>query len=347
MDIKQTSSENAEILVSDLINLHCGDTLTELNLALFEPYHDFFDSLNNPFKKVENLTLNGYVKTLDSPSLTFDQLFPVMKNLSFDIKANVLMISNIDHEFANLKHLSLSVLLSYDFGPRMHDCLKTLIGKNPQIQSLTLVYSKRDLMKFIAENLPKLEHLKLLWKYDYDEPNAYDIHFDHVKTLSVQYLEKVFGERETNAPRNLHFNNIEELETESFNGRSETWLDLVERSTKSKKLSIEKGALYDSTFVHLISIAPNLVEFSARVRNRLRDYKMVDFIRSHAQLEKVHWSRTIGFQESVEPLRREIGDQWTIETVGSQYIFLAKTLIFVLNKNVEINATEDIESRCN
>ena len=324
LDIKQISSENAEILVSDLINLHCGDTLTELNVELFESNDDFFNGLNKPFKKVENITLNGYFKTLDSSTLTFNELFPVMQNLSFDINANVLDANNFDHEFKNLKHLSLSVSLSREFGERMHGHIKTLIGKNPQIQSLTLVHSKRDLLKFVAENLPKLERLKLFWAYDYNASDAYDIHFDHVKSLAVEYLGKVFGERQTNAPKNLFFNNIEALETESFNGRSETWLDLVSRSTKLKKLHIGKGALYDNTFVQLISIAPKLVDFSARVRNRLTDIKMLDFIRNHAQLEKVHWSRTIGFQSTAEFLRQEIGDQWTIEADESQDILLER-----------------------
>lgn len=323
LDIKQISNKNAEILVGDLINLRCGDTLTELNVELFESQDDFFNGLSRPFEKVENVTLNGYIKTLDSSTLTFNELFPVMKNLSFDINADVLDANSFGHEFKSLTHLSLIVTLSREYGERMHGHLKTLIGENPQIQSLTLIHCKRDLLKFIAENLPKLERLKLFWAYDNDETDAYDIHFDHVKTLAVEYLGRVFGERQTNAPKNLFFNNVEALETESFNGRWQTWMDFVSRSTKLKKLHIWKGALYDGAFVELISIAPNLVDFSARVRNRLRDIKMLNFIRNHTQLETVHWSRTIGFQPTAEYLRQEIGDQWSI-SAESQDIFLER-----------------------
>lgn len=68
--------------ITDLINLHCADSLTELTVDIIEPRKEYFGDLTS-FTRLETLQLQGPLQSLDSPTHKFNERFPALKNLIF------------------------------------------------------------------------------------------------------------------------------------------------------------------------------------------------------------------------------------------------------------------------
>lgn len=124
----------------------------------------------------------------------------------------------------------------------MIENFKKLIAKNPRIKSLYSLYSEREFIKFISENLRELDELKLRWKEDSHIPDLEDVHFESVKILSIGTIDcRGWNGRVVaiSAPKNMYFKNIESLQAHSFYTNSNSWMDLVANATQLRTLHIE------------------------------------------------------------------------------------------------------------
>lgn len=203
----------------EFINLYCSKTLRQFEVhGSVIPDEYFFDNFTQPFDQVENLTFFGYFERSNGIKFTLSEWFPSLRRLI--IRATQTDMSFVNENFPHLEHFD-AVISSYNFSNRMTDTVfRKMIKNNRQIKSLRLQYSNHDLMKFIADELPKLENLKLVYHKEYASDDIkYSVKFDRVKRFVMKYGTAY------SMPRNVSFNNLIEFVTDAMPKNSSSWLD--------------------------------------------------------------------------------------------------------------------------
>lgn len=135
------------------------------------------------------LKLEEVFGDLNNEHLKFTEMFPALTQLTLKYFKSE-SPSWMEQTFPNLMHLDTVINFS-DMGMNEKNFRK-FIKNNAQMNKLNLLIhttsKSLDLLQFIAEQLPQLEHLQLR-EYNEDNDNAnldINIHFEHLKTLIVQ-----------------------------------------------------------------------------------------------------------------------------------------------------------------
>lgn len=146
------------IEVSRLINLYCADTLVEFDITNL--YNDFFEPMSKPFKMIEEVSVRGKFHRLGSLTLTFDELFPVMRHLSVKY-VQIVDKSSSDRQFLRLQHVDILISRLDDSTLVREIDVENMLRKNPQIRNLTLRHSSLKLLEAVNKYLPNLKQLQL------------------------------------------------------------------------------------------------------------------------------------------------------------------------------------------
>lgn len=313
LEIKQYSRNNRggdKHIINDLINYYCCESLTQLSLDINE--EDFFEPMRKPFINVKRLSIEGDFKTLNSKFLSFSELFPAINILN--LKSPTLFdASCIDSKFNQLQTLAVN-MLDYNYPNYILETdIKKLILKNPQIRDLTLMYDSRSFLRFISENLPNLEVLKLAF---YDESNSNDeeeIRFENVKIFIMENCLDI------SAPKNIVFENLEEFETGYYSTAGHAWMELVANTNKLKKLRITGSALSRQELEIFVRIPTNITWLSARLAPGIPNECIINLVKNNQQLNHVHWEKTeLGLRGyAMKQLHNELTDNWVINESNS------------------------------
>lgn len=297
----------------EFINLYCSKTLRQFEVhgsVIAEEY--FFDNFTQPFDQVENLTFFGYFKRSNGIKFTLNELFPLLSR--FIIRATQTDMSFVNENFPHLEHFD-AVISSYDFPDRMTDAVfRKMIKNNRQIKSLRLQYSTHDLLKFISDELSKLQNLKLVYYEEYASDDIKNsINFDSVKRFVMKYGTTY------SMPRNVSFNNLIEFVTDAMPKNSSKWLDFVTQNNSIEKLTLNGRYIEKDEFERITTHNVNLLEFHGIFKLNINHNSVVDFIKNGKRLEKITFEfvatedlGTEAFFEIMKVLENNFSEIWSI-----------------------------------
>lgn len=286
------------------INLYCSESLTDLQLSILKP-GNMVDAFKKPFQNVNNLTIFYELNQFDNSHLTFTEIFPALRYLTFhSFRAERCTWAN--QTFPHLEYLNTGMV---NYSGISTDSFQELIRNNPQIRwlivDMSFVKDGLKLLQFIAEHLPELERLEIL---GCGETNTDNIHFEHLKTLIVHSMGYT-------VPVNTTFGQLEELQTASaFGQTSDRWMTLVKNQQSLKKLSVNQF-MKNSDILQIANANSNLVELTYKCGCRfarhnygtqynqipecscdVREESIVHLIESNEHLQLIHlysgWAAT-------------------------------------------------------
>lgn len=301
---------NSAKTIYKLINLHCSETLTELHIS--NTLTNIFDAFEKPFKIVENLLLEGSFDKLDNSNYGFNELFPSMRFL----KCGVMSTYNtkwINNRFEHLEyvHAHLNDQASVYAGRFRAYELEQLIRSNPQIKNLTLKYVNPKLLKFIADQLPRIENLQL---ENYDEFNdngveSYCFHFEHMKSFSMRSSSH-------SMPVNISFGNLLSMHVNSCPVICSRWIEFVERSRSLKKFS--RISITKAEILRISSANLNFNEISFECDEDIQPNDIVGLIEGVKDLKKIILKIRSGWilNEMVDVLGKIFYEEWNINVFG-------------------------------
>lgn len=318
LTIQELSSPLNEI-VDKLINDHCSETLTEIRIQSL--HHDFFQSIKKPFKKVVNVSLEFKID-FGNDQLNFNEMFPAMRRLELSHirtkNANKLILN-----YPNLEHLTVCEcvislrnenILLYTTEP----VITGLLIKNPQLRSLVLHKGTPNLLKFIADELPKLEHL-VLYSFNRIQPPQ-STHFQHLKTFKIGSFSYYW-------PKNITFSeNLEEFEmTISSKDKSFDYIGFVENRKNLKKIQITFPLSFEkSEILKLADLKSNGKEISLIQTRFITTNVIIGLIRNNNHLHSLRLTTSDKNEFLlIEPELREFyeNSNWNInlEPIGGNH----------------------------
>lgn len=300
LDKKRTEEQTK--FISNLINLHCSETLKELTLLIVIDGFDVFDNFVKPFDKIEYLLLWGDFQTLGNKYLGLNELFPAMNNLV--LRAKITDSKGIDTHFPNLRHISVT---NFPKGKNERylddDDIKRFISKNQQIQNITLTCESTELLWFISENMPQLNELFISF-FTGDPEDQRDYAFENVRSLTIEH----FRGRLPNGFRKLE---VFKMLYSSDSWRS--WKDLLRNNTNLRHLDTYQSLSFgENELDELTQLIPNVETLRIPIHAELSDDSIINFIKANEKLKKVHFNRVRVFSETAARLQQEIGHEWHI-----------------------------------
>lgn len=298
------ANRNHGSFISNLINLHCSDTLKELNIETFDC--EIFDNFVKPFKKVKRLIIEHAHRTLRNEHLEFNEQFPALENL--ELRAMVCNSSDIVVHFPNLRRFHVLNKPKRQNGQHVmaylnDDDVKRFILKNPKIQSISLRCDTNDFLWFISENLPQLNELTLN-DFNGDPGDQREFAFENVRSLKTDNLRG-------HLPNG--FRDLEVLKMHNSVDWQASCLDLLEKNKDLKQLEIMQTIYRNAVDLNLlIGLIPNVVTLELHISYGVSDNSIVNFIEANEMLEKVFFYRSKTFEETAAYLEETIGNEWDI-----------------------------------
>lgn len=329
MHIKISLMQSVESVQSfiKLVEEHCSETLVELYLNDFR-YLQIFENITRPFKRVEFMKMGNQLD-LYSNKLNFNEIFPSLRHMSFDGRFNMIDMTILNVKLPFLNHLTIWLFNKYSDEIKQ-SMLIELIEKNPQIKSIKLIHSEANMIKFIADHLPNLEHFDITninnLNSDYGADQLPSLHFEYIKTF------KVTGE----CPERITFgNSIEEFHI-NLPYKNLKFIDIIERYSKSLKIlriHIDPfGLLFkNDSFSRLIAAQLNIKKAYFSIDKIIDATSIIKFIESCKYLDYFslimfqHENKTL---EMAEIIYKHFQNEWTYDVTNKD------NLIIIFQKNV-------------
>lgn len=187
------------------IDRHCADTLTAMTLMRMD--ENVLKNFRNPLKMVENVTIDGELKSksnsmlhlssiLGYKKLKLNEIYPGLRRLTLN-RMNVPDVSIFDVEFPQLKHVKITLLPAPYNNPFINYFYKTkpamikLFEKNPQIQTLILQNcNSLDYLRIVS-SLPKIRLLQVTFLPLEEEYVGSKIRFLNVKKIGFNVKDNI------------------------------------------------------------------------------------------------------------------------------------------------------------
>lgn len=307
-----------------LVEEHCSETLVQLNLVNTQNFK-LLRNILRPFKNVQSIELRNEIN-LSNDNLNLNEMFPSLRRLSLPSSFDTQNFTKLDLKFPVLEHLKLGFLTDYN---GIKPFIANIIQKNAQIRSVDLEFPEWNMIKFIADHLPNLEHLNI-FDYSSVEFNAEDrsnIHFEHLKTFKGigEFPEMItFGDKIE------YFRIYEPMKNTKF-------IDVIESSKSLKKLEIHTASLClpfdEDSMARLTAAQLNINKMYFTLDGNIGTSSIIKFIESCKYLEYFNLHLLQGENEVfeiAEILHKHFQNQWTLDVINGEklYIVLQKKYRF-------------------
>lgn len=291
--------------VFELVNLHCSKSLIQLDIL--NKNTDAFAEFKQPFEKVEFLRLDGSFKTLDNTNLTFTEIFPSLRGIA------LLAIGPSSTNVFDEAIPRLEALQTENGNQHRTNTIKKIIQKNPQIRDLAVQNIKSELLKFIADRLPQLEHLELDM-YDEGVSGNDTLKFENLKSLKMK------GSRHT-LPANVVFRDLEDFETDGLSRLCTRWMNLVESQKTLKRLQVNRP-LENFEIQGLANAHVNLIEMVIQCAREVNIENVVMMINNTKQLKLIYLFFELEDlrQSAFDALKKRFEHEWQIFQIGYSVI---------------------------
>lgn len=298
---------------SELINLYCSDSLTELVVSDKDAI--FVSQITKPFKRVEYLEIVGDFNNLNG----LNEKFPAMKNLSLP-STTINNMTSIYHHFANLVELNVNFFDGYSYGqPKFQESeIEEVLKKNPQIRSLKMHGPTEYILRVASELLPDLEYIRIepSWSPFEISDSVPKFLFKNVKTLELKVIRS--DRHIKRFPASIEFENLEELRsTISSKSGFGWWIDFIQKNKHLKKFYSIDGCINNADLIKFAQITNNLKEISVTLCENVEGSSVVKLVEANQQVERFNFNRKIGedksFEIKAQHLRKTFGPtMWAI-----------------------------------
>lgn len=323
LDVEYRTDSQVQDL-NRMINVICSDSLIDYHVS--GGFFGFFNHFEKPFKHVQSLSLTGSFDYLGNSAYNLSELFPSICHMSFGDMHVFNDPNGIVGFYPHLVHVELE-LCDERIGFN-ETIIQNLITANRHIRSLKLRTLTRRHLKFIADNLQNLEHLKITgYRLHDDDIDA--IHFDNLLSFGISFSAVTM-------PANVHFAKLVDFHTDIQPKKCTRWMDFIENSDTLKRLTVNGRALLSSEIERLAAAHLTVNEVSLLVGIGVEDQTLVEFIKNSQQLTKVHFLKFLKtstrisslrdtMYATVQALNEAFSDEWIVSSTTYQ-IFLDKKI---------------------
>lgn len=311
------------------IDTYCTDTLTEMNIVNYAD-NFFFEKISKQFRRVENVSIIGRFKSLNSATLAFEEMFPALRKLTM---LKFIEIENktsvVNQNFPNLTELI--VRITSDEKSFMQNHIQTMLRNNRQIQSLSISCVSRSLLKFVNECLPNVSELSIEHYYN-DLDDMSQIVFNNVTHFKVISWDKTSG------PANIQFPNLMEFGANACARSSDKWIDLVNdtiQNTKSfQRLKVwQEGDAIDflsnEQLEKLAKFEMDLDEVHLKLSENVTDESIAKFVGMNEKTKKILLSRNNppnSFGGVTHMIRTKFPRKWNIIDLNDELLLKRRIL---------------------
>lgn len=296
--------------ISEAINIHCSDHLTQLDVDTSSPY--FFDGISKPFSNVEYVQLNGHFASLETSTMNFTEIFPAIRRLSLKF-VHLHNQQNMDWTIPLLEDLHVTTRYSREASGLFESELEDILSKNPKIRNLSLSgISQEFLSTKLNTILPDLENLKILsanriYPQDFHRQRVI---FKNLKSFSTYWRIERF-------PDNIEFRNLTELNVgDSSESEYNWWIEYLDNNENLKRFNIILGEVSDEDLTKLTTKKLNLEEVSLVLSRHVADRTVVHFVQKNDKMKRICFESCKYMEDDLETkaklLIRELSDKWEI-----------------------------------
>lgn len=280
--------------IPKLFTYCCSDTVEQLHLDNVRP--DIFNYANKPFRRVENISLDGFFNDMGNDRFSFSEIFPALHSLYLgnELFLFVRQMNSLILEYPQLKHLHVVIHHDdiMDYHAINENVTTELIRKNPQIQSLSVCNATPDLLKIIVDELPELESLELhnFEKNDENEEIDDQLHFKNVRHFKSGNHQFTFG-----IPKNIRFTNkLETFEASIIDLDRSKCLDFIQRYKNLKSIRITAtDGFTNANILRLSAMELNAIDVSVNIRNDVKHENIIQFIQKNKQLNELQLTLSV------------------------------------------------------
>lgn len=275
---------------------HFGSkVLTNLNLDRIQ--EDTFRRFVRPFENVEDLSFSVNVSTVKE-RVPLNLLFPALKRLTLELRSDA-DYSFIAVEFKQLEHVFISAL---NRPKEQMSHIEAFLSKNSHLRSIHLVAFFPDLVKSVANLLPKVVNLTLeAAPVKGDEIVQYD---------SVKHF-KLYEQYPTSLKK-LSFPQMQTLEMQFSDDMLNDWTAFLQKHKNISRLDVTQvdGQMQ---LLKLTAQMDNLTDISVECSTFIAMEEIAEFVDEHKKLMKLKIAKFIGFNDTdVSFLREKFGNNWHI-----------------------------------
>lgn len=335
-DMESFASKQEIHAIYKLIEEQCSETLVQLNL--FQSGVEFLSTIRKPFKSIEKVILFGRNRYMNggSDQLTLNELFPGLRNLTF-FCSRPENISKIVLNYPHLEHFCVFIDMCEEPETCMNErVVMDLIRRNLQIRSLNLYNPSTNLLRMIAVEMPMLKHLEIK---GYEDQRKDDIHFKHVKSLTVSdfYIESRWSERITFSSE------LEEFNTDIQSVHK--YIAFLKHHKQLKRIQIGKEyPVINEEFKRLASANLEAFDVVLSVDDSIEAENIYELIKNSKQLKRLKLAfkgnelrLNNGDKISTDDLKvlliKEFPNEWTIYLEHKT----DTNEVLVLKKHIELN----------
>ncbi|XP_055301727.1 uncharacterized protein LOC129568176 [Sitodiplosis mosellana] len=282
LNYDQLSSRGDRKQIHKLIVTHCADSL--ISLSLFRWDVTILQSLN-VLKKVENLTLTGYVKVSKGyfnfnyfhTQKKLNEIFPGLRRLSLDYALGAEPI--FDVEFSQLEQVKITSTRPLTDGNSFSNtklALKKLFSKNPQIRNFIYVYcDSLEILKMARDYLPNLETLQVNVLRLNDEFDGEKIYFANLKKAYLWSDEVALSQF-------LAFDQLDEL---YMTCAADECVNFIEQNKNMRNIFIAGNSLNDEDILEIGEEITYLDELFIATTAEIDTHTIIDYYKFNSNVK--------------------------------------------------------------
>lgn len=302
------------------ISSFCADTLTQIDVHDFN-HKNIFGDIKTPFKNVKSVSLHGGDLDMNNSALDFAELFPTMERLEL-LFVSIGTSDKFICKFDCLKHFGTDIERFESDGRTV---LKKLLKKNSQIESLMLSHTIRSTLKFVADNLPHLNHLELQ-NFIELEPNTHEaIHFKQLTSLQIT--------RSRNCPL-LNVSIAHLLDFENDCSDPGDLMLFIERNRNLQRVVLNGQCLDNASVLRMTADTFLLLELSIFYANDVECDTIVRLVESKQKLQRLNLQKCTtpngmvadlcSVDALIERMGRLFGQEWNIVRESESKVVLER-----------------------
>lgn len=289
-------------------------------LSLRTSVEDALNDVKKPFKNVSDARFSGKLNKIGNDILSSDKMFPKVRRLHLD---SFELNDGVNTFFPRLQLVYTEFPIDCPWSSE--EAIGRLLASNPQMYGLTLINTKTSFLKFISQNLPRLERLRV---ENFVADYMYDIHFNQVNTFKITKL--IGGEI-----GQFSFGHLEKFQCDPGNFPCIPFI----QSTNS--IHLRKLSLFTGIFSYYVSSndltlimenIPNLIEATFNCGERLDVDTIIQFLNECARLERLTLHVQLGFpKDRIDDLKTRISNetlaqQWTLEKTYLEGLLITRNV---------------------
>lgn len=297
--------------ISKLIGKYCYKSLIELHVSNVE---SFMNDSEVPFIKLEKLTWNlEYEREFNYENTNLGAIFPVLRSLDVNI------FTSINSPNKSLKLPRLEYLRVRQGSDCNEEVIIDLIRANPTIKTMIFERSGPNVLKVVADELPKLENLEINDFLPDETVLEYDFNFNRLKNFVYR------GFYFLQWPKIMRFNKLESFVALEYPNAKE-YQTLFANCKHLKTLRIEGfsiTAIGSEEVNQLINANMEINELKIRFDKSVKPENVIQLIESCTQLSNFTFGLPLTSSDQLwsQALSNHFPD-WTLTKNDEFYTFI-------------------------